>query len=66
MIDVVGVFLTFFILLVVISFGEMDIRIANQRFILPVATLMVLLATTVSQIAFHKNTSTAHLSRMLF
>ncbi|KXN82191.1 hypothetical protein AN958_02936 [Leucoagaricus sp. SymC.cos] len=41
-----GIFLTFFLLLVVISFGEKDIRIANQRFILPVATLMMALATT--------------------
>jgi len=30
----------------VISFGEKQIRIANQRFILPVATLMMLLATS--------------------
>ncbi len=31
----IGTFLTFFMLLVIISFGEKQIRIANQRFILP-------------------------------
>lgn len=43
-----GVFLSFFILLMVISLGEKDIHFSNQRFILPVATLMLLLATIVS------------------
>lgn len=46
-----GIFFTFFLLLVVISFGEEQIRIANQRFILPVAALMMLLATTVGPLA---------------
>lgn len=42
-----GIFLTLFILLVVMSFVEREIRIANQCFILPVAALMMVLATAV-------------------
>lgn len=42
-----GIFLTLFILLVVMSFVEREIRIANQSFILPVAALMMVLATAV-------------------
>jgi len=48
-----GVFLSFFILLMVISLGEKDIHFSNQRFILPMATLMLLLATTVSAVDIH-------------
>ncbi|KAF9450590.1 hypothetical protein P691DRAFT_725649, partial [Macrolepiota fuliginosa MF-IS2] len=40
-----GVFLTCFVLLVAISFSNKDIRVANRRFILPVAALMMVLAT---------------------
>lgn len=42
-----GVFLTLFILLVVISCSEKEVRIAKQQFLLPVATLMMVIATTV-------------------
>jgi len=46
--SILGAFLSLFILLVVISLGERNIHFSKQRFILPVATLMMLLATMVS------------------
>ncbi|KAF7761594.1 hypothetical protein Agabi119p4_9586 [Agaricus bisporus var. burnettii] len=41
-----GIFLTFFVILVVISFAKDPIRVANQRFVLPIATIMMILAIT--------------------
>lgn len=46
--SILGAFLSLFNLLVVISLGERNIHFSKQRFILPVATLMMLLATMVS------------------
>jgi hypothetical protein len=43
-----GVFLTFFIILIVICFGTDKIRPANPKFAFSVATMMMLLATAVS------------------
>lgn len=47
-----GIFLTFFVILVVISFAKDPIRVANQRFVLPIATIMMILAITVCAFPF--------------
>jgi uncharacterized membrane protein len=42
-----GIFLTFFIILVAICFAKDSIRIANRKFVLSVATVMMVLAIAV-------------------